>query len=75
MVCPGNTCVGSMYGCSQLCYIRFPILLSLSALLSKQPSAAPSLLHAGPDFRADLFRSLTAELPWLHLGVSAQTLG
>jgi hypothetical protein len=50
-------------------------LLSLSALLSKQLSAAHSLPHAGLDFRAPQFRSVTAEQPWLHFGVNAQTLG
>lgn len=52
----------------------FLFLLSLPALLSKQPSAAHSLPHAELDFRAGQFRSLTAEQPWLHFRVSAQTL-
>lgn len=49
----------------------FLFLLSLPALLSKQPSATHSLPHAGSDFRAGQFRSLAAERPWLYFGVSA----
>lgn len=52
----------------------FLLLLSLPALLST-PSTAHCLPHAGLDFRVGQFRSLAAEQPQLHYGMSAQTLG